>query len=252
MDTNTLTALSEQIASLVDRTAPASVVQVQGRRRPRKRCRLQRKTSSSPTPGRSVGRGRRGKDRGRGRPQRRRRAGGLGPDDRPGRHQSRQPGALALHAWGPQPRRAPVRSQLQSRVRGVTPSPQARESLPSSRRTAPDRSRLRQIDQIIRITAPVHGGFAGGAVVDAAGQLMGIGGTAAEIRGLSVVVPAAIAWEERGTRARAHGRAKGRACLGIAGQPVRLPERQRDASGRDRALLVVDVNPRAVRRSQPA
>src|ERR1700752_5268593 len=33
MDTNTLTALSEQIASLVDRTAP-SVVQVHGRRRP--------------------------------------------------------------------------------------------------------------------------------------------------------------------------------------------------------------------------
>jgi serine protease Do len=98
----------------------------------------------------------------------------------------------------------------------------------------------RQIDQIIRVTAPVHGGFAGGAVIDASGQLMGIG-TAAEIRGLSVVVPAAIAWKSI-AHVLEHGRPK-TGFLGIAGQPVRLPERQREASGRDRALLVVDVNP---------
>ena len=98
----------------------------------------------------------------------------------------------------------------------------------------------RQIDQIIRVTAPMHGGFAGGAVLDAAGQLMGIG-TAAEIRGLAVVIPAEIAWKSV-AHVLEHGRPK-TGFLGIAGQAVRLPERQRDGSGRDRALLVVDVNP---------
>ena len=53
--------------------------------------------------------------------------------------------------------------------------------------------RGRSIDRVIRTTAPMHSGFAGGAVVDATGRLMGIG-TAAEIRGLGVVIPADIAW----------------------------------------------------------
>jgi S1-C subfamily serine protease len=53
--------------------------------------------------------------------------------------------------------------------------------------------RRRAIDQIIRTTAPMHDGFAGGAFVDTGGELLGIT-TASTIRGLGVVIPAGIAW----------------------------------------------------------
>jgi len=100
--------------------------------------------------------------------------------------------------------------------------------------------RGRQLEQVIRVTAPLHEGFAGGAVTDAAGRLMGIG-TAAQIRGLAVVIPAAIAWKSV-AYVLEHGRPR-TGFLGVSGQPVRLAERQRGTGGRDRALLVVDVTP---------
>ena len=96
----------------------------------------------------------------------------------------------------------------------------------------------RQIEQVIRISAPVHDGFAGGAVVGADGQLVGVA-TAAAIRGLAVVIPAALAWAaahdmlERGAAKRGY--------LGIAAQPVSVPERQRSAGAGADALLVVGV-----------
>lgn len=98
--------------------------------------------------------------------------------------------------------------------------------------------RRREIAQVIRTSAPMHDGFAGGALVGADGALLGIA-TAAEIRGLAVVIPAAIAWAsaaglvERGTLARGY--------LGIAAQPVRVPDRQRAAGAGEEALLVVGV-----------
>jgi S1-C subfamily serine protease len=97
--------------------------------------------------------------------------------------------------------------------------------------------RHRAIDQVIRTTAPMHDGFAGGAFIDTNGGLIGIA-TAAAIRGLGVVIPAAIAWKTVGTVLE-HGRMK-RGYLGIAGQPVSLPESQR-VEGRADALLVVGV-----------
>jgi S1-C subfamily serine protease len=98
--------------------------------------------------------------------------------------------------------------------------------------------RRRSIDQVIRTTAPMHDGFAGGAFLDTAGGLIGIA-TAAEIRGLGVVIPAAIAWKTAATVLE-HGSLK-RGYLGIAGQPVALPEGQRASEGREHALLVVGV-----------
>jgi S1-C subfamily serine protease len=98
--------------------------------------------------------------------------------------------------------------------------------------------RRRAIDQVIRTTAPMHDGFAGGAFLDTAGGLIGIA-TAASIRGLGVVIPAAIAWKTAATLLE-HGSLK-RGYLGLAGQPVALPESQRGADGRDHALLVVGV-----------
>jgi S1-C subfamily serine protease len=98
--------------------------------------------------------------------------------------------------------------------------------------------RRRAIDQVIRTTAPMHDGFAGGAFLDTAGGLIGIA-TAASIRGLGVVIPAAIAWKTAATVLE-HGSLK-RGYLGLAGQPVALPEGQRGADGREQALLVVGV-----------
>ncbi len=98
--------------------------------------------------------------------------------------------------------------------------------------------RRRAIDQVIRTTAPMHDGFAGGAFLDASGGLIGIA-TAAAIRGLGVVIPAAIAWKTAATVLE-HGGLK-RGYLGLAGQPVALPEGQQGNGGREHALLVVGV-----------
>jgi S1-C subfamily serine protease len=90
--------------------------------------------------------------------------------------------------------------------------------------------RGRSIDEVIRTTAPMHEGFAGGAFVDMSGKLIGIA-TAASIRGLGVIIPAAIAWKTAAALLE-HGRIP-RGYLGVAGQPVRLTERG--------GLLIADV-----------
>ena len=96
----------------------------------------------------------------------------------------------------------------------------------------------RAIDQVIRTTAPMHDGFAGGAFLDTSGALIGVA-TASAIRGLGVVIPASIAWKTAATVLE-HGSLK-RGFLGLAGQPVSLPENQPGAGGRESALLVVGV-----------
>jgi S1-C subfamily serine protease len=98
--------------------------------------------------------------------------------------------------------------------------------------------RRRAIEQVIRTTAPMHDGFAGGAFLDPSGRLLGVA-TAASIRGLGVIIPAAIAWKTAATL-REHGGLK-RGYLGIAGQPVALSEQQRTTLGRDDGLLVMGV-----------
>lgn len=95
----------------------------------------------------------------------------------------------------------------------------------------------RAIDQIFRTTAPVHDGFAGGAFVDTGGGLLGLI-TSTAIRGTTVVIPASIAWKTVAAVLQ-HGSLK-RGFLGIAGQPVALPDGQRRGD-RMRALLVVAV-----------
>ena len=80
--------------------------------------------------------------------------------------------------------------------------------------------RRRAIDQVLRTTAPMHDGFAGGALVDTTGALLGVI-TSTRIRGTTVVIPASIAWKTASSVLE-HGGLK-RGYLGIAGQPVRLP-----------------------------
>jgi S1-C subfamily serine protease len=100
--------------------------------------------------------------------------------------------------------------------------------------------RRRAIDQVIRITAPMHDGFAGGACVDATGGVIGIT-TAARIRGFRIVIPASIAWKAA-QDVLEHGRPK-RGFLGVAGQAVTLPEGQRQPADREAAVLIVGVTP---------
>ena len=98
--------------------------------------------------------------------------------------------------------------------------------------------RGRAIEEVIRTSAPMHRGFAGGALVNADGHLLGIA-TAAEIRGLGVVIPAAIAWRVTDTLLT-HGSPK-RRYLGVAGQSVQLPSGQRPADGQTTGVLVLQV-----------
>jgi S1-C subfamily serine protease len=99
--------------------------------------------------------------------------------------------------------------------------------------------RRRAIDRVIRTSAPMHDGFAGGPLLDARGRLIGVA-TAAAIRGLHVVIPSSIAVRTAETIAE-HGTTR-RGYLGLAGQRVTVPAAQRgdgesDASG----VLVVHV-----------
>jgi len=98
--------------------------------------------------------------------------------------------------------------------------------------------RRRAIAQVIRTSAPMHDGFAGGAFVDPTGGLIGVA-TSTSIRGLGVVIPAAIAWTTIAAVLE-HGRLK-RGYLGIAGQPAAVPDHQQRGGGRSGALLVVGV-----------
>jgi serine protease Do len=97
--------------------------------------------------------------------------------------------------------------------------------------------RRRHIPQVIRITATMHEGFAGGAVFNATGELVGLA-TAGEIRGFGVVIPASIVWTSAQQALTSGTRRRG--FIGVAVQPVALPPTQRP-DGRERALLVVGV-----------
>jgi S1-C subfamily serine protease len=96
----------------------------------------------------------------------------------------------------------------------------------------------RSIEQVIRTSAPMHEGFAGGAFVGTNGELLGVA-TAASIRGLGVVIPAAIAWQAAAELLKRRGQKRG--YLGIAAQPIRVPDKQRGIAGADEALLIVGV-----------
>jgi S1-C subfamily serine protease len=232
MDTNTVTALSEQLATSIDAVAP-SVVQVHGRRRPVSGVAYA--SDIVLTSIRALGR-----------------EDGVKVTTGDGRTSTAD-----LAGWDPASGLAVLRTDglglTPARVAGssarvghivlaiarswsnaVTASAGIVAVIGGPLRTG----RGVQLDQVIRVTAPLHEGFAGGAVIDAAGRLIGMG-TAAQIRGLAVVIPANIAWTSA-AHVLEHGRPR-TGFLGVSGQPVRLTERQRGTSDRDRGLLIVDV-----------
>jgi S1-C subfamily serine protease len=234
MSAISLAALSDQLAEVVQRTA-ASVVQVQGHRRP-----VSGVAYSSDIVLTSV------------------RA--LGRED--GVRVTRDDGRNApaeLVGWDP----ASGLAVLRTRELELTPARVAdgaprvgQLALPVARSWSnaltasagiiaviggPLRSgRGHSLDQVIRVTAPMHDGFAGGAVADAAGLVVGIA-TNARIRGLGVVIPASLAWKSA-AHVLEHGRPRA-GFLGVSGQPVRLAERQRGDADQSGGLLVVAVTP---------
>src|SRR6185436_15495738 len=98
--------------------------------------------------------------------------------------------------------------------------------------------RRREISKVIRVTAPMHDGFAGGALLDASGRLKGIT-TAAVIRGFGVAIPTSIAWAAV-NQVLTGGTSRG--FVGVAVQPVQLAGAQRTPE-QERGLLVVGVTP---------
>ena len=100
--------------------------------------------------------------------------------------------------------------------------------------------RRRAIDQVLRVTAPMHDGFAGGALVNTSGALLGVI-TSTRIRGTTVVIPASIAWKTASSVLE-HGGLK-RGYLGIAGQPAFAKAAAGKPEGRDAGLLITAVTP---------
>ena len=234
MSTQTLSTFSNQLADAVAAAAP-SVVQVQGRRRPVSGIAYDKNVVISSA--RALGRG----DGAR-----------VVADD------GRQVDA-ELVGWDPASGLAVLRADGLDLVPAVVSDAEPRVGhlvLPIARSWSnaltasagivaviggPLRTgRGQSLDRVIRITAPLHEGFAGGPVVDASGRVLGIS-TSAHIRGLAVVIPATLAWKSV-AHVLEHGRPRA-GFLGILGQAVRLPEGQRGDAGHDRGLLVIAATP---------
>jgi S1-C subfamily serine protease len=230
--TNDLTTFSNQLADAVDAAAPA-IVQVQGRRRPASG--LVYADNVVVTTVRALGRG--------DRPQVRRHDGRTLDADLAGWDPTTSLAVLRVADLDVRPiavAASPVRvghialAVARSWSNAVTASAGVVSVIGGPLQTG----RRRAIEQVIRTTAPMHDGFAGGAFLDASGALAGVT-TAAAIRGLGVVIPVAIAWKTAATLVE-HGGLK-RGYLGLAGQPVALSDSQRAAHTREDGLLVVGV-----------
>ena len=97
-----------------------------------------------------------------------------------------------------------------------------------------------QIDQLIRPDLTLYPGFSGGALVDAAGRVVGIN-TSGLSRSLNLAIPTTTV--NRVIDALLSKGRIARGFLGVAMQPVRLPENLRGGlpSGTDAGLIVVSV-----------
>ena len=94
------------------------------------------------------------------------------------------------------------------------------------------------LDRVIRIQQAPHGALVGGALVNAAGEALGVI-TSMAIRGTTVVIPASLAWAA-GSRGASDGTSK-RAYLGVSSMAVSIPERQRGGRAQAFGLLVTHV-----------
>ncbi|MCP4358927.1 MAG: PDZ domain-containing protein [Chloroflexi bacterium] len=94
------------------------------------------------------------------------------------------------------------------------------------------------IDRYVQTDVLMYPGFSGGALVNAAGQLVGLNSSALA-RGISVSIPTSTLAQVADSLL-AHGRIR-RGYLGISTQRARLPEAVQAELGQQRGLLVVSV-----------
>ena len=96
------------------------------------------------------------------------------------------------------------------------------------------------LEQYLRTDAIPYPGFSGGPLVDASGRVAGIN-TSGLARGVSLAIPAGLAWSLAGILVQ-HGYIK-RGFLGVRSQPVAISSAQQQALGREQAsgLLLVGV-----------
>jgi serine protease Do len=99
-------------------------------------------------------------------------------------------------------------------------------------------SRVGSIDRVIRVAQPPHGALTGGALIDGDGRALGLI-TASDIRGTTIVLPAASAWAVAQAIVQQGGTRQG--FLGISSSTVALPERQKGGRSQDYGLLVSAV-----------
>jgi len=99
-----------------------------------------------------------------------------------------------------------------------------------------------RIDRFVRLDLSIYDGFSGGALVEAGGRALGLN-TSGLARGLPLTIPAATV-EQAAERILSGGRLT-RGYLGLASQPVRLPDGLRQALhiGGDFGLVVVNLEP---------
>jgi S1-C subfamily serine protease len=94
------------------------------------------------------------------------------------------------------------------------------------------------IEQYLRTDATPYPGFSGGALIDPGGGVLGIL-TTGLVSGVPLGVPTPLAWQVADTLASLGFVRRG--YLGIGSQPVRLATAQREGTGREAGLLVVQV-----------
>jgi S1-C subfamily serine protease len=95
-----------------------------------------------------------------------------------------------------------------------------------------------KLDAYVETDRGLPRGFAGGPLLDADGNAYGINSSAI-LRGADLTVPL-VTLERVVSQLLAHGKVR-RGYLGVAVQPVRVPEALRDQAGHERGLLVIGV-----------
>jgi len=97
------------------------------------------------------------------------------------------------------------------------------------------------LGQYLRTDTIPYPGFSGGPLVDAAGRILGINTSGLGHSGVSLTIPAGLAWKVAEALAQ-HGRVQ-RGYLGVASRPVMIPAAQRKGLDREQGqgLLLMEV-----------